>query len=163
MEREVLAVIEAGAARRWLGVGMLAAVAGLLFYSAFSVPAEPVWQAALVALGAVVLWLAARLRQATALRIELTEDGLRDSGGTEIARLGDIAAIERGTFALKPSNGFLLRTRCAGGRAWQPGLWWRLGRRIGIGGVTPKAQAKYMADLIAARLAARDQASDHLI
>ena len=39
----------------------------------------------------------------------------------------------------------------------EPGLWWRIGRRIGVGGVTPASQSKVMADLITARLIERDQ------
>ncbi len=163
MDREILAVIEASAVRRWIGVGLLALIAGLLFYFALSGAATLLWQAGLIILGAAVLWLAARLRQATGYRIELTEDGLRDSSGAEIVRLADIAAVERGAFAFRPTNGFLLRVRPSERRGWQPGLWWRIGSRIGIGGVTPGIQAKFMADLIAERLAKRTQASDHLI
>ncbi|MBK0327083.1 hypothetical protein I5535_07230 [Rhodobacteraceae bacterium F11138] len=163
MDDEILAVVEASAPRRWIGVGMLAGIALLLFYGVFATPGTLLWQAALIALGLGVLWIAARLWQATSVRIELTAQGLRDSGGAVIARLADIKSVERGSFAFKPTNGFLLRTYGSVGRAWRPGLWWRIGPRIGIGGVTPGHQAKAMADLLAVRLAERDQASDHLI
>ncbi|SFT49572.1 hypothetical protein [Sedimentitalea nanhaiensis] len=163
MDHDVRAVIEASAVRRWIGVGMLAAIAFLMVYGAFSSPPNPLWQTVLIGLAAVVLWIALRLWQATAFRIELTDDGLRDSSGAEIARLSDIKSVQRGSFAFKPTNGFLLRTRTTGARAWRPGLWWRFGSRIGIGGVTPAHQAKYMAEALATRLAERDQASSHLI
>jgi hypothetical protein len=63
--------------------------------------------------------------------------------------------VDRGTFAFKPSNGFLLRTETRQPRLWQPGLYWRTGRRIGVGGITRAAESKALADLIAIKLAER--------
>ncbi len=39
---------------------------------------------------------------------------------------------------------------------WRPGLWWRVGRRIGVGGMTPASQTKFMSEIIAAMIAQRD-------
>ena len=50
-----------------------------------------------------------------------------------------------------------LKTKTPAARRWEPGLWWRIGRRIGVGGVTPASQSKVMADLISARLVIRGQ------
>ena len=72
------------------------------------------------------------------------------------ARMDEIDRVERGAFAFKPSNGFLVHLKKPGHRAWQPGLWWRMGRKLGIGGVTPAGQAKFMADMIALRLRGGD-------
>ena len=71
-------------------------------------------------------------------------------------RIEEVEALERGLFAFKPSNGFLIRTRAPKPRGWQPGLWWRVGRRIGIGGVTSAGQAKAMSEIMAALLLERD-------
>ncbi|GGH20659.1 hypothetical protein SAMN05444007_101434 [Cribrihabitans marinus] len=160
MEDEVLAVVSASAPRRWIGIGMLAGVALIVLYVAIAEPPQPGWQLFLVVMGAAALWVARRMAQATTHRIELTRAGLRSSTGEWIARLEEIAAMDRGMFAFKPSNGFLVRLKNPGSRAWQPGLWWRLGRRVGIGGVTPASQTKAMADILAALLAERDQMSD---
>lgn len=154
---EILAVVEASAPRRWLGMGMLAALGAAVLYVALATPPAFGWQIFLIAAGVSALWLAVRLHQATEHRIELTAQELRSSDGTRIALLSEIDRLDRGTFAFKPSNGFLIFTKNPGGRNWQPGLWWRFGRRIGIGGVTPASQAKYMSELIALRLAERDQ------
>jgi hypothetical protein len=117
----------------------------------------PVWQLMLIGLGAGALWAATRLWQATAQRLELTETDLRSSDGTVLCALEDVASIDRGAFAFKPSNGFLLRlSRPTGPRFWAPGLWWRTRSRIGVGGVTPSAQGKIMAELIAHHIATRD-------
>jgi hypothetical protein len=80
---------------------------------------------------------------------------LTDSEGTVLARVEDIVAVNRGAFAIKPSNGFTLTLKNPAPRAWQPGLWWRLGRRVAVGGVTPGSQARPMADIIAVMVARR--------
>ena len=62
--------------------------------------------------------------------------------------MGNIASVDRGAFAFKPSNGFTVRLKSPAPRAWLPGLWWRLGRRVGVGGATPGKAARDMADVI---------------
>ena len=79
-------------------------------------------------------------------------EGLRDGNGRLLCRMDQIAGVDRGAFAFKPSNGFLVKLKEPMPRVWQPGLWWRLGRRIGVGGVTPAGQGKFMADMIALKL-----------
>ncbi|KUJ80563.1 hypothetical protein AVO45_05825 [Ruegeria marisrubri] len=156
MQDEVLAVVEASAPRRWMGVGMLVVVGALLIYVALATPPAPGWQLFLIVTGGLALWLAQRLYQATLHRIELTERELRCSSGVVIARVEDVEAMDRGVFAFKPSNGFLVRTREPGERAWAPGLWWRVGRRVGIGGVVAASQTKFMSEVLAALIAQRD-------
>jgi len=109
---------------------------------------------AVLPLGGALLPL--RLWRATDRRIVLTRGGLFDSDGRCIARLADIAEVDRGVFAFKPSGGFVLRLTHAPGRDWAPGLWWRLGHRLGVGGVTGNMQGRAMAEMIALVLADRD-------
>lgn len=156
MQDEVLAVVEASAPRRWLALVMLVALGVLLIYVALMTPPPLMWQVFLIALGAGSLWMAQSMYAATSGRVELTDSEVRTGTGEVIARIEDIEQVERGAFAFKPSNGFLIRTRVPAARAWRPGLWWRLGRRIGVGGVTPGSQTKFMAEMISAMLAERD-------
>jgi hypothetical protein len=159
MNNEVLAIVEVSAARRWMGVIMLAGLGGLVIYVALATPPKLHWQAFLIVVGVLSLWMADRLRRATEYRIELTETELRSSDGQVIALVSEIEKIDRGVFAFKPSNGFLVRTLTPGPRAWRPGLWWRMGRRIGVGGVTAAGQTKGMSEILAAMIAQRDQES----
>lgn len=158
-ENEVLATVSASTGRRFLGLVSLGVLGVLLIYIAFVRPPELIWQLFLIAVGGIALWMADAMRRATASRVELTPKGLRDADGTVIAAIEDIQSMDRGFFAFKPSNGFLLKL-CSGtgeGRIWRPGLWWRMGRRIGIGGMTPGNQTKFMSDVLAALLAEREQ------
>ncbi len=160
MQDEILAVVRASALRRWFGIVVMAALGGLLIYLAMSRPPALQWQVFLIGMGVFALWLADATRRATENQIELTQDGLRSSSGEVIALIDEIERVERGMFAMKPSNGFLLRLKKRRQRSWQPGLWWALGRRVGIGGVTPGSQSKVMAQMLEALMVERAQAPD---
>ncbi|WP_243644986.1 hypothetical protein [Rhodovulum euryhalinum] len=147
--------------RRAVGLGAMLMLAGLMLSVAlFRPPADPLWRGFLLALGAGVLVLGEAMRRATGRPLRLTREGLFDSDGRELARIDEIAGIDRGMFALKPSNGFTLRLNVPKPRAWAPGVWWRIGRRIGVGGVTSAAQAKAMAEILTLVMAERREAGE---
>lgn len=152
---DIIAVITPSPIRRLFGVGVMAALGLLLLWMALVTAPSFGWRILLTGFGAFALWGAWRLWHATAHRIEMTQDVLRDTAGTHLADIDQITGIDRGTFAFKPSNGFVVRLSTSHARGWAPGLWWRLSRRIGIGGVTNAGEAKFMAELLAARIAAR--------
>jgi hypothetical protein len=153
---EVMARIEVSQARRWLGILMLYGLGALLLYVAFSTPPEPAWLVFLIAAGLGSLWMGEAMRRGTESGLVLTESGLFDRDGSLLAAFDDIRKVERGFLAFKPSNGFVVTTTTPGRRRWRPGLYWRVGRRIGVGGVTAAAQTRIMADLMSARLMIRD-------
>ncbi len=149
--------IAASQPRRWLGVGMLLFLGGLLIYVAFATPPDLAWQVFLLLMGGASLWVGDKMRRATEGWIELSDDALVTHTGEVIVLIDEIEKVERGMLAFKPSNGFMIKTKNPAARRWEPGLWWRMGRRIGVGGVTPASQSKVMADLISAKLMMRDQ------
>lgn len=155
MQTDVIAVVEASTFRRWMAVATLAGVSVLLIYTGAMTGSSALLSVCAIALGVFSLVIAARLYQATQHRIELTNEELRDSSGISIAALDEIASMDRGFLAFKPSNGFVVRTHAPTVRTWRPGLWWRFGRHIGVGGVVPAHQARFMADRLAEQLAAR--------
>lgn len=154
---EVIATIKASPGRRILGIGSLWVLSLMVIYVGIVRPPAMGWQVFLFVLGGGSIWIAEKMRRATALTLELTTADLRDSAGTVIARTADIQSLDRGMFAFKPSNGFLLRLSSSEGRAWRPGLWWRLGNRVGIGGMTPGHQAKFMAEILSAMISERSE------
>ncbi len=150
---DVLASVSASLGRRVFGLATLLALGGGLIYLALATPPQSIlWQGFLLVFGGVVLWLADRLRRATEQSIVLTEEGLFDSQGQVLAHIDNIVGVERGPFAIKPSNGFMVRLKTRQPRAWAPGLWWRTGRRVGVGGVTSAGQSKFMAETLTALL-----------
>ncbi|MRU16467.1 hypothetical protein FDP25_13575 [Roseovarius sp. A21] len=158
MEDEVLARISASPARRVMGVLSMGALGVILVYVGFARPPDSfAWQIVLIVFGVAALFLADRMRRATAEVLELTRTELRSTDGTVIARVEEIEHLDRGFFAFKPSNGFLMRLSTKKKARWEPGLWWCLGRRVGIGGVTPGSQSKAMAEIMAALMHQRSE------
>lgn len=154
-DEEVLASLGVSAPRRVFAVAVLSVAGGSVIYSALTADMAFVWIALLVAGGLAVLWMAQRLWHVTGERIELTATELRSSDGTRIAAISDIERLDRGFLAVRPSNGFLIRLRTPAQPVWRPGMWWRVGSRAGVGGVTPAAGARAMADMLSAMLAER--------
>lgn len=153
---DVILALQPAPARRAVGAALVGALGALVLWLAVvAPPAAALWHGFLLGFGALALWGAARIWRATGQAVELTDAGLRCSDGTMIAAFDEIEAIDRGMFAFKPSNGFLLKLSAPASRAWRPGLWWRTGRRVGVGGLTPRGPARAMADAIQVRLAMR--------
>lgn len=146
---KILARASATGPRRVIGVGTMGGLGLLLLWLAvMQPPANPLWLVFLIVLGVAALWVAQHMWRVTARELVLTEEALTDSSGAVIARMADVVKVDRGAFALKPSNGFALMLSEPGPRAWHPGLWWRTGRRVAVGGVTAARDTKPMADII---------------
>lgn len=148
--------IQASVGRRVMAISVLFMLGGLLIWLAATNGGSMVETLVLIVIGFAALFFGEWLRRATRLAVILRVDGLFDSNGTLLAEWDDIKAVDRGAFAIKPSNGFSLVLNVAKGRGWAPGLWWRAGKRVGVGGVTAGPPARAMAEAIAFRLAAKD-------
>lgn len=153
--------LAASAPRRIVALAILLLLGGLLFYVALAFPPSSfVWQGFLLVFGGLTLVLASRFYQSTRLTVTLKDGVLSDSSGQHLCAIDQIERVERGIFAFKPSNGFLLILNEKGSRHWAPGLWWRLGCRIGIGGVVSASQAKFMAEALSFAVAQRHSRSN---
>lgn len=153
---DVIAIIGASAIRRVIGTAALGGLGLLLLALAVRNPPGALILLALMAgTGFGALWLAWRFWESTSLWLELTSTELREAGsGRVLARIADVTGIERGALAFKPANGFLLSLRTPQPRVWAPGLWWRTGRRVGVGGIVDRQSARIVAELIAEQVAA---------
>jgi len=146
---EILAKLEPTPLRRWFGVLMPAGLGlAMLYGAARTPPSQLVALFAMLAVSGLFLWAAVRLYRATAFSILLTRDHIASSSGEILCTIAEIASTDRGFFAMKPTNGLSVRLVSKGKRRWQPGLWWLVGKRLGIGGVTSPRQAKEMAAML---------------
>lgn len=144
-----LATLSSSAPRRIVALGILLVLGGMLLMIAFGPqPFSVLWRLGLGAFGLAVLYLSGMMLRATRGQLILTADALVDADGTVLAKTDDIQSVNRGAFAIKPSNGFMLILSQPAPRAWRPGLWWRLGRRVAVGGITPGQQTRIMAEQI---------------
>ncbi len=154
-EDDIIFEIRSSPIRRWLAMIALLGLAGLFFKFAIG-DVPDLWRLLFVSLGAAILWSGNRLRLATLDGLVLTRDGLQTSSGTMLATMDNIDKVERGVFAFKPSNGFLVRLKSVDGTGWAPGVWWKFGRRIGVGGTLSNGQTRAMAEMIIATQVERD-------
>jgi len=141
--------------RRIFGCGVMYVLGTMLIYVTIVEPPAFVWLIFMLLLGCGVLVLAEKLRRATRDELILYADRLMDSNGEVLAMLDDIQSVDRGAFAFKPSNGFTLKLKSKQPRSWAPGLFWRFGHFLGVGGAVSAGQAKFMAEQIALSLAQR--------
>jgi len=135
--------------RRWLGIGFLVLCGCLLGITGLTaLPTGGLYAGAQLLAAFGSFWAAWRIHAATSHRIELVGDEIRSTDGTLIAHVDNVQRVDISMFAFKPSNGLLLHLLEPMDKRWQPGLWWRFGRRIGIGGCTPKYQARKLAEAL---------------
>jgi len=151
---EVLERITPSAPRRIMAAAALGLLGVLLLWvTATHPPAGLAFLAITVVIGGGSLWMAWALCRASGAVLELTRSDLRETGGRVLARIDNIARVDRGFFAFKPAAGFRLTLKEPMEAAYAPGLWWRRRRMLMVGGVTSRAQTKAVADLITILLA----------
>ena len=146
---ETIAKLAPSTARFWSALVIITAFGALLLWIAAT-------GAAGTAIGTIISLVSSALAFYAATVINkiknrsliLTRDGLFDDQGTALCKMENIESLDRSFFAFKPSNGFVIKLKSKTDRAWVPGLWWRYGKRVGVGGVTSVAQAKAMADTL---------------
>ncbi len=145
----VILKIEPSLGRRWFGAISLGVLGCLLIWVTFTNPPNNLLLKALVPLiGALFIWQAQWNLRVTKQGLYLTKEGLFDGQDTLVCPLYNMAEVDRGVFAFKPSNGFLVRLHEPEPKAWAPGLYWRVGRRLGVGGATHPSQNKELAQAI---------------
>ena len=112
--------------------------------------AQGLWSLIFLGFSVAVLFGARGLWRATGDSIELTRTELRTGSGRVLTPVANVREVDRGAFAFKPSNGFLVKLKEPQGKGWAPGLWWQRGRMIGVGGVVPGGQSRAMAEMLKA-------------
>ncbi|MEY8880605.1 hypothetical protein [Donghicola sp. XS_ASV15] len=138
--------------RIWLGVAAMMGLGAILIYLALGhTPVTLVLRGFLLVFAGLAIFGGWKMMQSGQLSLILEGDSLTDSAGRVVATIDNIEKVERGAFAFKPSHGFLLHLNEPMPRAWFPGVWWRMGRRVAVGGVLPGGETKAVADMIAVR------------
>ena len=155
MSNSVIAKLEASPVRRGLALIVMVLLGFLLLYLAITTHASFFHRVFLAVVAAAVLWTARAMQRGTTGHIELRDTGLFFENGQCLSSIDEIIRVERGAFAFKPSNGFVVSLNQKTHRAWAPGLYWKFGMKIGIGGVTAPSDAKFMADTLAVLVAGR--------
>ncbi|QHQ33955.1 hypothetical protein [Algicella marina] len=151
-----IAALAISTSRRIFGAAVLCTLGAFLAFLAVTLPEGGVFGRVLLGgLGALFFWWGAAYYRATEGGLVLTEEGVFESTGEAIIPLTNIRKVDRSFFAFKPSNGFLIEAKAPMTRRWKPGLYWRFGRKVGVGGATPGKAARDFADVISLMLTER--------
>ena len=147
---EVLAILPPSQGRRWMAVLVFLALGVIFLWLGLANAPTMGWRIFFVLAGVASLWGSDVLRRATDDEIILTREVLKTRSGTILAHVDNVAKVERGAFAFKPSQGFLVRLKKPEAKGWAPGLWWARGTFIGIGGVVSAGRSRAMAEILTA-------------
>lgn len=147
---EPFAVLGSSPMRRIVGCSAIYFLGGFILVLTLASPPALGWLLLMLGFGGALLFLGEKMRQATGRQVFLFHDRLEDSSGAVLAMLDDIQTVDRGALAFKPANGFILKLSARQPRRWAPGLWWSLGRYVGVGGMVNAGPSKFMAERIAA-------------
>ena len=147
---EILLSIGPSPVRRIFAVICFVAMAIVLFGLLLQGDPAFLWQVVFAGTAVASLWGAKRLYQGTDDDVELTRTELRLKSGRLLTTIDNVKVVERGPFAFKPSNGFLVRLKEPCGKGWAPGLFWQRGRYLGIGGAINAGHTRAMAEAITA-------------
>ncbi len=101
-----------------------------------------------VLVGLFLLGLTYLFYSNTGKSLILYEDRLVSTDGELLFEVNNVASIENGLFSFKPSNGVLFYLKEPMSFKWKLGLWWRFGKRVGIGGCTQKSSINFAVEVI---------------
>ncbi|MEO0344428.1 MAG: hypothetical protein AAF198_13420 [Pseudomonadota bacterium] len=129
--------------RKWFGVLSLGFPATLIVAIMIQGSITHVLSAViLLAIAALFMWAAWRMWNAPHFGIVFDGDSLKTEDGATIAKMSEIQSVQVGLFVMRPSNGFMMMMKQPGIFPTRPGVVWRQGRRIGIGGILRSSEAK---------------------
>lgn len=151
---DILATASISGVRRWLTIIPGIFAGALLAWYGLNAPFPQIWvNVFAVVVGLVMALGASWLLSATSRGIYLTPKELRDINGALIARISDMKKLERETISYKPAHGFIIVLAEPARSHWSPGVWWRTGQRVGVGGFLHADQTKAMAGAIRSLIA----------
>lgn len=146
---DIISILKPSPIRLWMAVLIIGFFGALMLWLAATGAASSIFMSVVfVGISAVSFLAAGRIHGVKDKEIILSRAGLFENDGRTLCRIEEVKEIDRSFFAFKPSNGFAVRLKEPSTRAWVPGLWWRFGRRVGVGGVTGVGEAKAMSDML---------------
>jgi hypothetical protein len=160
-DQDFIAALRVSFGRRFIGCSVLAALT--ILFAVLAVQGAGTGAVAFGLAAALSAGVTVGIWQVSAREVVMKPTGLFDSNGAVIVTLDQIERINSGPLSIRPSNGFSIRLTSRQSAHWAPGLWWRWGRMVGIGGLTSAKPSRDLANLLqthhtAFKNAGKDQA-----
>ncbi len=106
-----------------------------------------------------VVWLRKFLNHYSKIGFLINKVGLFDLNENIICKIDDIKRIDASPYTFKSANGFLILLDTKSSFKSIPGLYWRYGHRISIGGLVSKHESKYLAGILSDLVTNKKQTS----
>ena len=90
------------------------------------------------------LWFKKFISQHPKVGFLLNQEGIFNLDNSIVCRIEDIETIDTSPYTFRSANGFIVFLRERSTFKIVPGLYWRLGNRISIGGLVSKAESKFL-------------------
>ena len=91
-----------------------------------------------------ILWFRRFLSRYSKIGFVISTDGLFDLNMDLICTIDDIKKIDVSPYTFKSANGFIILLKTKSSFKSIPGLYWRVGKRISIGGLVSKNESKLL-------------------
>ena len=90
------------------------------------------------------LWFKRFLKRYSNVGFLINDTGLFNLDETIVCKMSDIARVDVSPYTFKSANGFIVLLKTQSSFKSIPGLYWRLGKRISIGGLVSKNESKFL-------------------
>ena len=97
----------------------------------------------------IAFWFKRFLSQYSNVGFLINKMGLYDLHENLICRISDIQRVDSSPYTFKSANGFIIILKEKTSFQLVPGLYWRLGRRISVGGLISKNESKLLSTAVA--------------
>ncbi len=149
MENEKpLAIINPPTIKRYFFTILSLILSVLLLYEGFAIYFASGERLGFILVGLLLSGLTYLFYFNTGKALILYHDRMVSTDGELLFELHNISSIENGLFSFKPSNGVLFHLKEPMPSKWKLGLWWRIGKRVGIGGCTQKSSINLAVEII---------------
>ena len=94
------------------------------------------------------LWFIRFLKRYSKIGFLINQSGLFNIDGSVICKIDDIERIDVSPYTFKSANGFIVILKTKSSFKSIPGLYWRLGKRLSIGGLVSKNESKFLSQTL---------------
>ncbi len=94
------------------------------------------------------IWLKRFLKKFSKIGFLINELGIFNLDESIICKIENIKKIDVSPYTFKSANGFIIFQKTKGSFKIVPGLYWRAGKRISIGGLISKNESKFLSSTL---------------
>ena len=96
----------------------------------------------------LAFWFKNFLKKYSKVGFLINEQGLFNLDKSPICKMHEIDRVDASPYTFKSANGFIIILKTKNSFESVPGLYWKVGKRISIGGLVSKNESKFLSGLL---------------